>query len=895
MAGKSTYTITANDFIFPKCIENIEKSGIKLPKTYEFIECPNDPNSTEDAAKYRKLARVVTLGSEFCSAVNWNYSQQTARYLKDEKYIGDNVCPSTDEEKKEEEITEIKTPENNNITSMFRGLTGSTLTQEKEKVQSNIENTLLVIRDVKEKSKNLSLSDLGDVKLSTFASSLGIDVNKLSSLSSIMGDISLSNVDLSNTENIKKTLLDKVTEKGLTGDLLNKDLLENVGKSLNLNPTELENMFSSQNSVKILADIKSMEQFSNLDQTVKDKIAQNNFLPNTQMLTDVMNVSVDLNSFDKSKVEKAREYAKSLQPQFAKLFGLGGPDTNKITIPNQPNPTIPQSNFLSSAPQVLALVGEGDEPINQISEPFNPVTGVMGEKKVEKLPLIILNDTMFTYGSNGSIFDKNCKLKRAPEVFTPKGTFGEDRLTPDKTLTISKDGIVIHNGVPYSIREMYQSGLYPDTNWVQMQLENYASDDENDNHSKCLKKWIESMDAEARKSGRDPLKPILDYKSESDQPSTDKTLNGANNNTEFIENFDKLDYRVQKVAAESMGFTDDVGGVGKLKEVLNQMKEYKRLDELSNSLKETLLNHVEALNNQQKNNSDVLPTYKEQHNITDQQYQSAIDMAYSIKNLNDDENRFKYESNSIETLDDIKKEIDSSKIDNNTTQTNEKIPAYLGLDMSLFQKDSTGKIIEPFIYSGNVMLSDKKDENGNALTKIPIKFEKVLGNFICKNMSLTSLNNSPTTVTGDFDCSNNSLKNLVGGPEYVYGTYYAMNCGIESLKGIYTVKNLNISNNRLTNLDSTGGKQQNLLITGDGNFSNNLINSLDSNIDIYGELNLSKNYITHNSFEVDDGGILPKLYSNASLIINNQLNEFKLDVTIIRKKLLLNDSTKVVA
>jgi hypothetical protein len=65
MAGKSTYTITANDFIFPKCIENIEESGIKLPKTYEFIECPNDPNSTEDAAKYRKNARVITLGSEF--------------------------------------------------------------------------------------------------------------------------------------------------------------------------------------------------------------------------------------------------------------------------------------------------------------------------------------------------------------------------------------------------------------------------------------------------------------------------------------------------------------------------------------------------------------------------------------------------------------------------------------------------------------------------------------------------------------------------------------------------------------------------------------------------------------------------------------------------------------
>ena len=410
MAGKSTYRITANDFIFPKCIENIEESGIKLPKTYEFIECPNDPNSTEDATKYRKNARVITLGSEFCSSINWSYSQQTAKYLKDEKYIGDDVCPSTDELTKEEEITETKTPENNNITSMFRGLTGSTLTQEKEKVQSNIENTSLVVKDVKEKSKNFSLSDLGDVKLSTFASSLGIDTNKLSSLSDIMGDISLSNVDLSNTENIKKTLLDKVTEKGLTGDLLNKDLLENVGKSLNLNPTELQNMFSSQNSVKILADIKSMDQFSNLDQTVKDKITQNNFLPNTQMLTDVMNVSVDLNSFDKGKVEKSREYAKSLQPQFAKLFGLGGPDTNKITIPNQPDSTT-----------------------------------TTGEKRVEKVPLFILTPNI------GFSKDGTLKVK---EIILPKGNFGDDKSIEGIYLTITDDGIVVHNGTPYSIREL---------------------------------------------------------------------------------------------------------------------------------------------------------------------------------------------------------------------------------------------------------------------------------------------------------------------------------------------------------------------------------------------------------------------------------------------------------
>lgn len=754
------------------------------------------------------------------------------------------------EKQKEEETTEneIK-PKENNITSMFKGVTGSTIDTEKQKVEENIKNTSVILDDVKTKAKNESLLDLGDTKLSTFASSLGIDATKLSSLSNIVSDISISSIDLNNSTDVKKMLLEKITEKGLTGDLLNKDLLENIGNTLKLNPNELENMISSQNSFKILADIKSIDQFTSLDQTVKDKIAQNNFLPDTNMLSDVMSVSINLSSPDKSKKDEAKEVAKTLQPKFAKLFGMDAPQMNTVTI-NEP-------------------------------------TGVMGAKTVEKLPFFIFSDNI-----DPNSFTKNGKPKKPIVVFTPKGYTGEDRLTPDKELVISDDGIVINNGIPYAIREIqYTSG----DNVIQLLYDNYINiKDVNDEYRVKLEKWIESMDANARKKGRDPLKPILEYKTESKPVIIEDSTSKPTGDKNFIENFDKLDYRVQKVAAESMGFSDDVGGVAKLKEVLEKMKEYKRLDEISMSLKETLLSHVETLNKQQTNNNETIPTYKEQHNITDQQYNSAIEMAYSIKNIEDGKERFEYETNTGKTIDEIKREVLQDKNTQNSDSKN-SIPEYLKLDISLFQKDSNGKIIEPFIYSGDVVLTDKKDQSGNALTRIPIKFDKVLGNFICKNMDLISLENAPNTVTGNFDCSNNELKNLVGGPKNVYGTYYAMNCNLQSLKGVFTVKNIDVSNNKLVNLDSepSSNEQPNLFISGDGNFSNNLINSLISNIDIHGEFNLSKNFINEDSFEVG-GNSLPRLYSNASLIINNQLNEIKLNSVFIRQKLGLKETTKVV-
>jgi hypothetical protein len=63
--------------------------------------------------------------------------------------------------------------------------------------------------------------------------------------------------------------------------------------------------------------------------------------------------------------------------------------------------------------------------------------------------------------------------------------------------------------------------------------------------------------------------------------------------------------------------------------------------------------------------------------------------------------------------------------------------------------------------NGHVNLSNK------SLTKIPLKFKTVTGNFSCSHNKLESLDGSPQSVGGSFFCYDNELKWLEGGPQYV--------------------------------------------------------------------------------------------------------------------------------
>jgi len=81
------------------------------------------------------------------------------------------------------------------------------------------------------------------------------------------------------------------------------------------------------------------------------------------------------------------------------------------------------------------------------------------------------------------------------------------------------------------------------------------------------------------------------------------------------------------------------------------------------------------------------------------------------------------------------------------------------------------------------------DVNGNVylsrigLTKLPLKFNKVIGYFYCSYNQLTSLDGCPKEVGGDFDCSSNNLTSLEGSPKEVGGYFSCSRNNLTSLEG----------------------------------------------------------------------------------------------------------------
>jgi len=66
--------------------------------------------------------------------------------------------------------------------------------------------------------------------------------------------------------------------------------------------------------------------------------------------------------------------------------------------------------------------------------------------------------------------------------------------------------------------------------------------------------------------------------------------------------------------------------------------------------------------------------------------------------------------------------------------------------------------------------------------RLPIKFGKVSGDFLCLLRRLTSLEGCPKEVGGNFNCSNNKLMSLEGCPEKVGENFYCQNNSYEFTK-----------------------------------------------------------------------------------------------------------------
>jgi len=88
------------------------------------------------------------------------------------------------------------------------------------------------------------------------------------------------------------------------------------------------------------------------------------------------------------------------------------------------------------------------------------------------------------------------------------------------------------------------------------------------------------------------------------------------------------------------------------------------------------------------------------------------------------------------------------------------------------------------------------------LTKLPLKFGEVSGNFYCSFNKLTSLEGSPSRVGGDFDCYANRLTSLEGAPTRVGGDFGCSWNKLTNLEGAPEVveKNFYCRNNKLTTL-----------------------------------------------------------------------------------------------
>jgi len=94
--------------------------------------------------------------------------------------------------------------------------------------------------------------------------------------------------------------------------------------------------------------------------------------------------------------------------------------------------------------------------------------------------------------------------------------------------------------------------------------------------------------------------------------------------------------------------------------------------------------------------------------------------------------------------------------------------------------------------------------NNNLLTSLEFAPSVGVVDFVCQYNKLTTLKGAPREVGGGFVCNNNSLTTLEGSPKKVGGVFYCYHNQLTTLKGgPDTVVDFSCSNNQLTNLEGS--------------------------------------------------------------------------------------------
>lgn len=377
------------------------------------------------------------------------------------------------------------------------------------------------------------------------------------------------------------------------------------------------------------------------------------------------------------------------------------------------------------------------------------------------------------------------------------------------------------------------------------------------------------------------LKPLDTTFDENSQPRDKVVSKGT-----WLTTFNKIDYRIQKVAAIGLGFGIEEDGVTKLQKYIENLNKYQQLNEKSDELREGLKEHTETLEEENRYNPDAEKDYKEKHGLTDKQYDEALGIVYDRNTDNRMDEPCDQDTNPDENIPNPDNPVD-----------------VMELDPVLAVKDSLGNIIS---YNGDIVLTGKRNGySGEILTSIPFKIKNVNGKFICKNMGLTSLVNAPDVVEGDFDCSGNELQSLESGPTSVGGNYFANKNKLENLDGLPSSigQNLNLSENRISSLENLGCGNSSTTsgcpttVFGDVNLSDNDLKSLNNaNLNIRGTLDVSKNELTNETmFEGITEGLGGKNEPwNSDIRIKkfigiNQTNSVKLNTNLIQTKLQIDN------
>ncbi|MHA1883077.1 MAG: hypothetical protein ACTSUO_08535 [Candidatus Thorarchaeota archaeon] len=89
------------------------------------------------------------------------------------------------------------------------------------------------------------------------------------------------------------------------------------------------------------------------------------------------------------------------------------------------------------------------------------------------------------------------------------------------------------------------------------------------------------------------------------------------------------------------------------------------------------------------------------------------------------------------------------------------------------------------------------------LKRLPVKFKRVKGSFLCEHNQLTTLEGAPEYVGRYFFCEHNQLTSLEGAPKKVEESFHCDHNRLTTLKGApeYVGKNFYCRDNRLTSLE----------------------------------------------------------------------------------------------